>query len=73
MTRLAHRNLPWQDDNHMFSSNPEIRKAEVRKVLDEFVALGLVAVRTDQRGEQRYRLTELGWACRSPENWGGLQ
>ena len=73
MTRLARRSLPWQGDDDMFSSNPEIRKAEVRKVLDEFVALGLVEVRTDERGEQRYRLTELGRACSSPENWGGLQ
>jgi hypothetical protein len=44
----------------LFSKPPQIRKAAIRRVLDELVALGLIEVRTDQHGEQRYYATEYG-------------
>ena len=59
-------------DDHL-SSHPQMRKAEIRRVLNELVALGLIEVRTDQYGEKRYYVTEVGAACHFPEDMGRHQ
>jgi len=57
----------------LFSSPPQIRKVRIRRALDDLVALGLVEIRTDQHGEQRYYLTELGRVSHFPEDVGRRQ
>jgi hypothetical protein len=44
------------------STDPQILKAEIRRTLDEMVALGLLEVRIDEHGVRRYCLTVWGRA-----------
>ena len=60
--------MPTKNECHdVFSSDPQVRMAEIQRVLDLMVALGLAEVRTDGDGEQSYRLTELGRVCHFPD------